>query len=154
MSSLNSSKNPEELKEEENGTGSLRYVPPQLRQPSLAEQGQTGSPNPKVQSNQRSARPNPTQAIKGSRAGVYKHPFSKGTGKSIPTSRLREYIPPSPLDTDKSDEWNRGDTIPKGGPLPFDNSSPGQTIKALRKFGAGSLADPMVSVKYVYKLSD
>ncbi|KAI2633327.1 hypothetical protein GGS21DRAFT_544015 [Xylaria nigripes] len=73
----------------------------------------------------------------------YKNPFSRGEIVNIPSEHLRDYIPPDPLETDTSREWNEGDELPGGGPLPFDKVTKA-VISAHVTSGAGTKADPMV----------
>ncbi|KAI0100273.1 hypothetical protein GGR51DRAFT_564297 [Nemania sp. FL0031] len=73
----------------------------------------------------------------------YRNPYSRGGGKNIPAAKLSEYTPPAPLEIDKTQEWNKGDKLPNGGPLPFDRIA-GTVIVAHRAYGAGTFADPMV----------
>ncbi|KAI3324224.1 hypothetical protein HD806DRAFT_543618 [Xylariaceae sp. AK1471] len=64
-------------------------------------------------------------------------------GRTILVGNLLEYRPPDPLETDKFKEWNMGDELPKGGPLPIDKVT-NNTITAIRAYGVGTRADPMV----------
>ncbi|KAI1435414.1 hypothetical protein GGR50DRAFT_318806 [Xylaria sp. CBS 124048] len=85
--------------------------------------------------------PNKIQDVGG--PNKYRNPFSRGDGRNIPTERLQEYAPPEPFETDESREWNEGDALPDGGPLPFDKVTK-TALLALETAGSGTEADPMV----------
>jgi hypothetical protein len=54
-------------------------------------------------------------------------------------------MPTHLLGTDNFGEWNMGDELPKGGPLPLDRVT-NKRITAIRAYGAGTRADPMVAL--------
>ncbi|KAI1827254.1 hypothetical protein F4861DRAFT_550850 [Xylaria intraflava] len=54
-----------------------------------------------------------------------------------------EAINPKPVETARFQEWNEGDELPNGGPLPLDKATR-TVISALMTYGTGTKEDPMV----------
>ncbi|KAI1338949.1 hypothetical protein F5Y15DRAFT_424386 [Xylariaceae sp. FL0016] len=57
--------------------------------------------------------------------------------------KVSRYSPPSPLTEDPKRQWNEGDIVPKGGPLPLDRQTR-KPQQALREYGGGVARDPKV----------
>jgi len=54
-------------------------------------------------------------------------------------------VPRTPLAVRHPSDWNKGDPVPEGGPLPFDTLHTKEIITAYRKYGDGTIENPMVS---------
>jgi hypothetical protein len=51
----------------------------------------------------------------------------------------------TPLVVMNPSDWNKGDPVPEGGPLPFDTLHTKEIITAYRQYGDGTIENPMVS---------
>lgn len=82
--------------------------------------------------------------LKLSSAPKYEHPNSRrAPNRGRRQENSFKYSPPIPLETDTSLQWDKGDPMPHGGPLPFEHGTE-KVVKAIRSYGSGNRESPRV----------